>query len=71
VRHQRNPGLSETARDVYERRKHAGEIIPISLSNHINIAIPVTAAMVDLVRSANAFKDARPLEFQTAEPPSP
>lgn len=62
----------ETARDVYERRKHAGEIIPISLSNHINIAIPVTAAMVDLVRRANAFvKTLAPLEFQTAEPPSP
>ena len=62
----------ETARDVYERRKHAGEIIPISLSNHINIAIPVTAAMVDLVRRANAFvKTLAPLKFQTAEPPSP
>ncbi len=57
----------EITRDVYERRKHAGEIIPLSLTNHSNIAIPVTAAMVDLVRGANAFaKTLAPLELQTA-----
>jgi len=62
----------EIARDVYERRKHAGEIIPISLSNHINIAIPVTAAMVDLVRGANAFANTlAPLELQIAKAHSP
>lgn len=62
----------ETTRDIYERRKHAGEIIPISLSNHINIAIPVTAAMVDMVRRANAFAETiAPLELQTAEAPVP
>jgi hypothetical protein len=62
----------EITRDVYERRKHAGEIIPISLSNHINIAIPVTVAMVNLVRGANAFaKTLAPLELQTAKAPSP
>lgn len=62
----------EITRDVYERRKHAGEIIPISLSNHINIAIPVTAAMVDMVRGANAFANKlAPLELQTAKAPSP
>ena len=62
----------EATRDVYERRKHAGEIIPIRLSNHINIAILVTAAMVDMVRGANAFaKTLAPLELQTAEVPAP
>lgn len=61
----------ETTRDVYERRKHAGEIIPISLSNHINIAIPVTTAMVDLVQGANAFAmTLTPRELQTAEAPA-
>lgn len=61
----------ELNRDTYESRKHAGEIIPINLSNHINIAIPVTAAMVDMVRGANAFaKTLAPPEIQTAEAPA-
>lgn len=45
----------ELSRDVYERRKHAGEIIPLDLANHVNIAIPVTHQMVEMVRRANAF----------------
>lgn len=45
----------ELTRDAYEKRKHAGEIIPVDLVNHINIAIPVNARTVDLVKHANAF----------------
>ena len=45
----------ELTRDAYEKRKHAGETIPVDLVNHINIAIPVTTQMVELVRRANAF----------------
>ncbi len=45
----------ELTREAYERRKHAGESIPLDLVNHINIAIPVTTQMVDMVRRANAF----------------
>ncbi len=45
----------ELTRDAYEKRKHAGEIIPVNLVNHINIAIPVNARTVDLVKRANAF----------------
>jgi V8-like Glu-specific endopeptidase len=45
----------ELTREAYERRKHAGESIPLDLVNHINIAIPVTNQMVDMVRRANAF----------------
>ncbi len=45
----------ELTRDAYEKRKHAGEIIPLDLVNHINIAIPVNARTVDLVKRANDF----------------
>lgn len=45
----------ELTREAYERRKHTGETIPLDLVNHVNIAIPVTNQMVDLVRRANAF----------------
>ncbi|MGE4064548.1 MAG: serine protease [Rhodospirillaceae bacterium] len=45
----------EISRETYERRKHAGENIPLNLVNHINIAIPVTPAIVDMVARANAF----------------
>ncbi|MGE3335823.1 MAG: serine protease [Rhodospirillaceae bacterium] len=45
----------ELTREAYERRKHAGENIPLDLVNHINIAIPVTNQMVDMVRRANVF----------------
>jgi V8-like Glu-specific endopeptidase len=45
----------ELTRNAYEKRKHAGETIPLDLVNHINIAIPVTSQMVELVRRANAF----------------
>jgi V8-like Glu-specific endopeptidase len=47
----------ELTRDAYEKRKHAGEMIPVDLANHINIAIPVTTQIVDLARRANAFAD--------------
>lgn len=57
----------ELNRETYERRKHAGEIIPLDLANHINIAIPVTHQMVDMVRRANAFAAAlTPPILQTA-----
>ena len=50
----------ETTREAYERRKHAGENIPLNLVNHINIAIPVTPQMVEMVRKANQFAAALP-----------
>ena len=45
----------ELTREAYERRKHAGESIPLDLVNHINIAIPISNQMSEMVRRANAF----------------
>lgn len=60
----------ELTRDAYEKRKHAGESIPLDLVNHINIAIPVTPQIVDIVRRANAFAETlAKAEMQTAAAP--
>jgi V8-like Glu-specific endopeptidase len=51
----------EYTRAAYEKRVQAGEIIPMSLTNHINIAIPIRPEIVDLVHRANAFAATLPV----------
>jgi len=47
--------LPERKRENYERRMRDGDIIAPDLANHINIAIPITQEITDLVAAAEAY----------------